>query len=185
MILRLEGCFDSVVESSLRDAAPDDLSDRLRSYLADAHAIEQQAIGLLERAPKIVDEETLAAAFEDHLVETREHKELIDSRLDALGGKPSMLKDAAMRLGALNWGTFFRGHPDTPGKLVAFAYAFEHLEIGGYEQLRLVAERAGDQETARLAAEILAQERSAAERLGSLFATAADASLNAVGVTPR
>jgi ferritin-like metal-binding protein YciE len=90
-----------------------------------------------------------------------------------------------MRLGALNWGTFFRGHPDTPGKLVAFAYAFEHLEIGGYEQLRLVAERAGDQETARLAAEILAQERSAAERLGSLFATAADASLNAVGVTPR
>ncbi|HVV57392.1 MAG TPA: DUF892 family protein [Gaiellaceae bacterium] len=182
MLERLLGYADRSVEASLRKLSPDDLRDQLRSYLADAHAIEHQAVGLLERAPKIVDSGPLAAAFEDHLVETREHLELIDSRLEALGGKASMFKDAAMRLGALNWGTFFRGHPDTPGKLVAFAYAFEHLEIGGYEQLRLVAERAGDQETARMAGEIIAQERGAAERLASLFAVAADASLRAVGV---
>lgn len=182
---RLLGYADRAVEASLRELSPDDLRKQLASYLADAHAIEQQSIGLLERAPQVVDEGPLAAAFEEHLVETREHRELVEGRLDALGSKPSMLKDAAMRLGALNWATFFRGHPDTPGKLVAFAYAFEYLEIGGYEQLRLVAERAGDQETARIAAEILAQERSAADRLASLFPTAAEASLNAVGVTPR
>ena len=44
-----------------------------------------------------------------------------------------------MRLGAVNWATFFKAHPDTPGKVAAFAYAFEHLEIGGYEQLLRVA----------------------------------------------
>jgi ferritin-like metal-binding protein YciE len=182
MLERLLGFADRAVETSLRELSPDDLREQLSSYLADAHAIEEQAIGLLERAPKIVENGPLAAAFEEHLVETREHKELVDGRLQALGGKPSKLKDAAMRLGALNWGTFFQGHPDTPGKLVAFAYAFEHLEIGGYEQLRLVAERAGDEETVRIASEILAQERSAAQRLGSLFPIAAEASLREVGV---
>jgi ferritin-like metal-binding protein YciE len=182
MLERLLGFADRAVEASLRELSPDDLREQLTSYLADAHAIEQQAIGLLERAPDIVGSGPLAAAFEEHLVETREHAELVEARLRALGGKPSKLKDAAMKMGAINWGTFFRGHPDTPGKLVAFAYAFEHLEIGGYEQLRIVAERAGDQETARMAAEILAQERSAAERLSGLFSTAADASLREVGV---
>ena len=72
-------------------------------------------------------------------------------------------------------------HPDTPGKLAAFAYAFEHLEIGGYEQLKRVAERAGDAETAKTADAILAEERAAAEKLAGAFDRAAQASLEAVG----
>jgi ferritin-like metal-binding protein YciE len=92
------------------------------------------------------------------------------------------MKDAAMRLGALNWGAFFQGHPDTPGKLAAFARAFEHLEIGGYEQLRRVAERAGDEETADVVVQILAQEREAAARIAGAFGEAVEASLEAQGV---
>jgi ferritin-like metal-binding protein YciE len=88
-----------------------------------------------------------------------------------------------MRLGALNWGAFFQAHPDTPGKLTAFAYAFEYLEIGGYEQLKRVAERAGDAETARLVETILAQERKASDLLAGSFDAAVAASLKAVGVT--
>src|SRR5215212_147498 len=148
MIERLEEHFDAAVDASLREVARDDLREQLRKYLADAHALEQQAIGLLERAPDIGGEAGLASLYEEHLAETREHAELVESRLAALGGDPSSLKDGALRLGALNWAAFFQGHPDTPGKLAAFAYAFEHLEIGGYEQLRRVAERAGDGDTA-------------------------------------
>ena len=88
-----------------------------------------------------------------------------------------------MRLGALNWGAFFAAQPDTPGKLLAFAYAFEHLEIGGYEQLRRVAERAGDEETAALVGRILAQEREAADRIAGAFDEAVNASLEAQGVS--
>jgi len=84
--------------------------------------------------------------------------------------------------GALSWATFFEAHPDTPGKLVAFAYAFEHLEIAAYEELRRVAQRAGDTETARAADEILLQERAAAAKLAESFDRAAEAALREVGV---
>jgi ferritin-like metal-binding protein YciE len=182
MMERLEGCFDRSVEASLREVGRSDLKEQLRKYLADAHAIEQQAIELLERAPKISGDSPLAQLYEEHLSETLEHEELVVERLRALGGDPSTLKDAALRLGALNWGAFFQGHPDTPGKLAAFAHAFEYLEIGGYEQLKRVAERAGEPETVEMADRILAQEREAARRIAGAFDEAAAASLQAVGV---
>jgi ferritin-like metal-binding protein YciE len=182
MMERLEDGFDRAVDASLRALEPDDLTEQLRKYLADAHAIEEQSATLLERGPKLAGTATLARIYSEHLDETREHAEAIEARLDALGGDPSSMKDAAMRLGALNWGAFFQGHPDTPGKLAAFARAFEHLEIGGYEQLRRVAERAGDEETADVVVRILAQEREAADRIAGAFGEAVEASLEAQGV---
>jgi ferritin-like metal-binding protein YciE len=182
MMETLEAHVDAAVGTALEEHPRDDLPTLVKKYLADAHAIEEQAIALLERAPNLVDAGDLANAFEDHLSETREHCELVQSRLTVLGGDTSTLKDAAMRLGALNWSAFFQGHPDTPGKLVAFAYAFEHLEIGGYEQLKRVATAAGDAETAALAGTILIEERNAARSLAQGFDTAAAESLRAVGV---
>jgi ferritin-like metal-binding protein YciE len=183
MMRRLEDGFDRSVAASLRDVAEADLGEQLRKYLADAHAIEEQAIALLERAPALSDDETLAAVYADHLAETRDHAELLAARLHALAGDPSSLKDAALRLGALNWGAFFQAHPDTPGKLAAFAYAFEHLEIGGYEQLQRVAKQAGDVETAELVRRILAEERAAAAAIYGEFDTALQATLAAQGVS--
>lgn len=182
MMETLEANVEAAVNAALAAHPRDELPTLVKKYLADAHAIEEQAIGLLERAPKLVDDKELEAVFDDHLSETREHAELVQSRLTALDGDSSSFKDAAMRLGALNWGAFFQGHPDTPGKLVAFAYAFEHLEIGGYEQLKRVAIAAGDDETARLVDTILRDERNAARLLAQTFDKAASESLRAVGV---
>lgn len=183
MAERLEASFDRAVDASLHQVAPDDMAEQLAKYLADAHAIEAQSIRLLERSPKIAGQPQLAALYSEHLEETREQQALLEKRLRALGAGPSGLKDAAMRLGALNWGTFFQAHPDTPGKLAAFAFAFEHLEIGGYEQLRRVAERAGDAETAATAERILSEERAAAGRIARHWDEAVDASLQAQGVS--
>ena len=182
MMQRLEQSYDLAVDASLRELEPGDLREQLRKYLADAHAIEEQAIQLLERGPKLAGDPKLENIYADHLDETRDHAELVEERLRALGGDPSTLKDAAMRLGALNWGAFFQGHPDTPGKLAGFAHAFEYLEIGAYEQLERVADRVGDPETVRIAETILAQERTAARRLAGAFDEAARASLESVGV---
>jgi ferritin-like metal-binding protein YciE len=178
---RLAASFDRAAQASLAGKGSDDPREDLVKYLADAHAIEAQAIQLLERATKIGGDDELRAAYREHLAETREQQRLVEARLQAVGGSPNKLKDAAMRLGALNWGVFFASHPDTPGKLAAFAYAFEHLEIAGYELLRRVATRAHDEETARLAITIAAQERAAAARIAASWDRAVDASLREVG----
>jgi len=174
---RLESVFDRAVDASLREVDPDDLQDQLRKYLADAHAIEMQAIQMLERAPKITEPKSLARLYEEHLDETRGHEQRVSDRLEAIGGSTSLLKDAGMRLGALNWGGFFQAQPDTPAKLAGFAYAFEHLEIGGYEQLKRVAQRADDTETVRLVDTILTEERAAARKIAAHWDDAIDASL--------
>src|SRR5919199_902417 len=53
MMQRLESTFDRAVDASLREVGRDDLTEQLRKYLADAHAIEAQAIQLLQKGPDI------------------------------------------------------------------------------------------------------------------------------------
>jgi ferritin-like metal-binding protein YciE len=183
MAERLHATFDRAVDASLSALSRDDLSDQLTKYLADAHAIEAQAIQLLDKGKAIAGDPVLAALYDEHLAETRDQQEIVRARLEAHGSAPTALKDAGMRVGALNWGAFFAAQRDTPGKLAAFAYAFEHLEIGGYEQLSRVAGRAGDPETVGAAEHILGQERAAAARIAAQWDRAAEASLEAVGVS--
>lgn len=178
---RLLDNVGAAVEASLREVGADDMEKRLVKYLADAHAIESQAIQLLESAPKIVEKSELARLFESHLEETRAQREVVKARLDAHGAGPNKLQDAAMRLGAINLGGFFKAQPDTPAKLAGFAYAFEHLEIAAYDELKRVAERAGDQETARVAERIEGEERAAAQAIATHWDAALNASLEAVG----
>jgi ferritin-like metal-binding protein YciE len=174
--------FDAAVEASLREVDASDMPKRLTKYLADAHAIEAQAVQMLEAAPKIVGGvPALAKLFEDHLEETRAQQAMVKARLDAHGASANKLQDAAMRFGALNLGGFFKAQPDTPAKLAGFSYAFEHLEIAGYEELKRVASRAGDQETVGVAERIEGQERAAADALAAHWDIALESSLEAVG----
>jgi ferritin-like metal-binding protein YciE len=178
MMEQIEALFDRTVDASLDAVGRDDLAKHLRAYLADAHAIEAQSIQMLESGRGMVeDAPVLAQLFEEHLGESRDQQRRVKERLEALGGDPSSLKDAALRIGALEWGTFFLGHPDTSGKLAGFAYALEHLEIGGYEQLRRVADQAGDRETVATVQAILVEERRAAAKLAGAFDEAVAAAL--------
>jgi ferritin-like metal-binding protein YciE len=179
---RLEALFDRAADASIGAATDADLSSKLPTYLADAHAIEMQAKELLKRSRTTAEPAELKDAIEHHLAETEDHVGLVDERLRALGSSPSLVKDAALRLGALNWSAFFAAQPDTPAKLAGFAYAFEHLEIAGYELLARVAARAGDTGTEALARRILPDERAAADRLRGLFGAAMDATLELQGV---
>jgi ferritin-like metal-binding protein YciE len=159
---RLAECWDDAVEQALERVEPGDLDDQLNTYLADVHALEGQSQKLLEKSRALEVPEGLKAALDRHLGETEGHLEKIERRLDERGAAPSGLKDAALRLGALNWGVFFASQPDTPPKLAGFAYAVENLEVAAYELLLRVARRAGDGETVALAESILAEEERAA-----------------------
>ena len=182
MANRLEGAFDAAAETSLAEKGADDLEEELVKYLGDAHALGAQGIQLLELGPRMAGDPATAKVYSDHLEESRAHQTIVAARLEAHGASPSKLKDAALRLGALNWSGFFGAQPDTPGKLAAFVFAYEHLEIGGYEQLKRVAERAGDAKTVQVADEILAQKRSAAAVVALEFDRVVEASLRAQGI---
>lgn len=166
---RLEDSFDVAVEASLRDVEPDDLGAQLDQYLADAHAIEEQALQLLETAPGLVGDAQLEGLFRRHLEETREHERRVAERLEARGAKTSTAKDAALRLGGVNLGAFLGAQPDANAKVAGFAFAFEHLEIGAYELLKRVAEREGDVATVAMADDILADERRAARDVAATW----------------
>jgi ferritin-like metal-binding protein YciE len=174
---RLAANFDVAVEASLaaKDAEP--IDSELVSYLRDAHAIEAQAIQVLEAGQRIAGFDALVEVLRAHLDETREQQRLVTERLTAHGARPSRFQSTAMRAGGLNLGAFFGAQPDTPAKLAGFAFAFEHLEIAGYELLSRVAERAGDAETVETARRIAGEEREAAERIAGTWDAAIDVAL--------
>jgi len=153
---------------------------QLVKYLADAHAVEEQALVQMRRAPALAGDPRLAAAFREHLVETEGHERTIRARLEALGAEPSEVKDAAGRAGAWGMLLFARTQPDTPGKLTAHAFSYEHMELATYGLLDAAAKFAGDPETAAAATTIAGEEKRMAERLASLFEVAVESSLREV-----
>jgi ferritin-like metal-binding protein YciE len=169
---RLAASWDEAVEQALREVDPDDLGEQVNAYLADVHALEGQSKELLEKSKEMEVPEALRAALDHHLQETEGHLEKIERRLDDRGTTPSAIKDAMLRLGALNWGAFFAAQPDTPAKLAGFAYAVENLEVAAYELLLRVARRAGDEETVTLAESILGEEKAAAKSVADQWPVA-------------
>jgi ferritin-like metal-binding protein YciE len=183
MAERLAAGFDRAVEASLREVAQSDLGNQLGKYLADVHAIEAQAIQLLEQGQAIAGDPDLQKVFNEHLEETRAQQAAVQARLYARGERPSRFKNVLLRVGGLNLSAFFGAQPDTPAKLAGFAFAFEHLEIAAYEQLMRVARRAGDDETARLAERIAGEERAAAASIRARFEPAMQAALRQQGIS--
>jgi ferritin-like metal-binding protein YciE len=179
---RLAGHWDEAVGASLAEKGAEDIHKELVKYLRDAHALEAQALQLLEAGPAIAELPALAAVFQEHLQQTREHQRLVDERLSAHDARPSRFQAAGMRVAGLNLGTFFKAQPDTPAKLAGFAYAFEALEVGAYELLERTARRAGDEATALVARRICGEERIAAEKVAGTWDAAIVAALEVQGV---
>jgi ferritin-like metal-binding protein YciE len=159
---------------------PNDLQEQLTDYLTDVHAIEQQALAQMHVAPGLAGDEEIAKAFSLHLSETEEHERLIRELLKSRGASPSKLKDVAGMLSGHGFGLFAAFQPDTPGKLVAHAFSYEHMEEGAYDMLGTIATRAGDVATLETARQIEAQEHAMGDRLDALFDRAADVALRDV-----
>lgn len=162
---------------------PQTLQEQLVKYLADAHALEEQALQQLDKARRIAGDDEIARIYDRHLRETEAHERLIRQRLEAHGEKPSKVKDMAMKAGALGTGMAAQSAPDTPSKLAAHAFAFEHFEIASYRMLEAVAKRADDPETAAIAEQIRRQEEETAEKIAGIFERAVARGLEKQGVT--
>src|SRR5687768_829417 len=137
---------------------PETLEEQLNKHLTDVHSIEEQALLQMRIAPRLAGDPELARAFREHLAETEGHERRVRERLTARGADPSKVKDLIARAGGVGMVLFARSQPDTPGKLVAHAYSYEHMELAAYDLLALVAERAGDPETVEMARSLREQE---------------------------
>jgi ferritin-like metal-binding protein YciE len=115
-------------------------------------------------------------------VQTQSHADRMAQRLEAHGASPSAVKQIGGVLGALAKMPldFVRG--EKSGRNARDAYATEHLEIASYELLRRIAEKAGDEETAVAAKEIIEEEKYMANVVSENWDRFAELSLQEEGV---
>jgi ferritin-like metal-binding protein YciE len=179
---RLMSALDEAVQASLPEHGETKSEERLEGLLADLHAVEAQSVTLLDRGQRLAGDSDVAAVYREHLEQSVEHVRLLEERLRKRGASASAIEDGVLRLSAMNLAAFFEARPDTAEKVVASAFAAEHLEIVLYEQLRRMAQETGDGDTAEVAERILGEERAAAERIAGAFPAAVEASLHAQGV---
>src|ERR687885_2652974 len=144
-----------------------DWKSDLVTYLQDAHAMEEKSLQTLEAAVMVAGDPQLESLYQGHIMETQHHLQLLKERLDAHDASRSIRKDISGRLTAVALGVGVVADPDTPAKLVAVAYAFEHFEIAMYEFIKRLADRVGDGDTVEMADKILVNERQAADKLAA------------------
>ncbi len=148
---------------------PTTTEDKLVQYLIEARAMEQALVRTLQAHIAVTPSGTYRSLLERHLRETRGHAERITRRLADLGRSPSLaetLYDAGQRLAgqAIALGKtpldLLRGGSGEE-KLLKNAKdeaASEALEIATYDAIEQLATIAGDELTARLAADHRADE---------------------------
>ncbi|HWP20355.1 MAG TPA: ferritin-like domain-containing protein [Burkholderiaceae bacterium] len=132
-------------------------------WLRDAHAMEEQAIKMLETtASRIENYPDLKAGLERHLEETRRQSASIRSCIERLGGDTSVIKEWAMKLTGFAQGASGLFVTDEVVKAGLASYTFEHMEIASYRSLIAAAEALGEHQTADVCRGILAEEEAMA-----------------------
>jgi ferritin-like metal-binding protein YciE len=169
-------------EFELRRSTVSDIQTQLVNHIDEAHALEQTVLRMLDGLIQSADDPEIIDRLEHHKLETQQHESLMRGRLESHGASPSMVRQAAGMLEAFMKMPLDLMRGERSGRAARDAYTTEHLEIASYELLRRVAERAGDEETARACRDILEQERAMATFIEENWDRFAEASLREAGI---
>ena len=145
-------------------------------YLTEAHASEAGLVRVLQSQIAMTPSGSYRSGLETHLSETREHAARVSRRLDGLdqGSNPlravvGFWEDLVAQTLALGKTPFDllrgSGGEEKVLKNAKDACATEALEIATYTALERLARSVGDEETATLAASILAEEEKMLQRI--------------------
>ena len=150
-------------------------TDVIKRYLEDAIAAEKSFETQLQDFANEGDNEAAKSAFHQHALETKQQYERLTARLEALGGSTSTAKSLLAHIFGLSPKTAQLGHEkeERTTQNLMMAFAVENSEMAMYESLIVVAEAAGDTQTAALAREIQAQEKATAQKVWNLLPAAA------------
>src|ERR1700742_3863987 len=149
---------------------------KVLQYLNEAHASEHALVRVLQSQIAMTPRGTYRSALERHLEETRGHADRVGRRIAALGqgGNPvtaviGLVETAAGQVLALGKLPFDllrgSGGEEKVLKNAKDACATEALEIATYTALERLAKGVGDDETAKLAASIRADEEKMLARI--------------------
>src|ERR1700722_2369414 len=147
------------------------LQDLYLEQLRDLYDAENQLIKALPKMAKAASTPKLRKAFEDHLEQTREQAQRIETIFEGMGEKTKGQKCKAME-GLVKEGSevieedMENGVKDAA--LIAAAQRVEHYEIAGYGCVRAYATRLGDNDAASLLAQTLEEEKKADEKLNGI-----------------
>jgi ferritin-like metal-binding protein YciE len=158
------------------------LKEQLIKHIDEAHAMEHNVLRMLDGMISTTDDPEILDALEHHKMQTQGHADRMAQRLEAHDATPSTVKQLGGVLGALAKLPldFVRG--EKAGRNARDAYATEHLEIASYELLRRIAQKAGDEETATAAQEIIEEERAMAKVIDQNWDKFATLSLQEEGI---
>jgi ferritin-like metal-binding protein YciE len=131
--------------------------------LRNQHAIENQAIELLERQiGRLENYPEMANRMRQHLEESKQQAARIEDLLAGMNTSHSTLKDMVT---SFMGNVAALGHASASDEVIknTFAnYAFEHYEIASYQSLLVVAELAGQQASTSVLQQSLKEEQSMA-----------------------
>ena len=140
----------------------------LLAWLRDAHAMEMQALQMLENQERRIEHyPELGSRIRQHAEETRRQAELLESCIERRGERTSGLKDAAGQFIGSMQALSGLVMSDEVMKGAIASYTFEHYEIACYRVLIASAEQVGDTETRRVCEQILREEEAMADWLGA------------------
>ena len=159
------------------------LNDELIKHIDEAHAMEQNVLRMLDSMISTTDDPEILQELEHHKIETEGHAQRMKARLEAHGAAPSTVKQIGGIVGALAKMPMDMVRGEKAGRNARDGYATEHMEIASYELLARIAERAGDEETATAAREIIAEEQKMADLIAKNWDRFTELSLNEAGVS--
>src|SRR5438034_2879102 len=159
------------------------LKEQLIKYIDEAHAMERNVLRMLDGMIATTDDPEILDALEHHRMQTQGHSDRMVRRLEAHDVSPSVVRQLGGVLGALAKMPLDFVGGEKAGRNARDGYATEHMEIASYELLRRIAQKAGDEETARAAAAIIAEEAAMAKLIEEHWDTFVELSLQEQGIT--
>ena len=145
----------------------DKIHDKLADYVEDAHALEEGVVDNLGTMIRTIDDPKLKEVLQRNRQVSRQHVERLKQRLEHLDrGTPVRKRIEGMALSLMK-GVSDVLRTDASGKVGRDAYLLAHTQVAAYELLGRLAEAAGDTQTAELAREHLAEDKSCADEVAA------------------
>jgi ferritin-like metal-binding protein YciE len=151
------------------------LKDLYIHELKDLASAEQQLVKALPKMAKAASNKELAAGFQEHLQQTKEHaqrlEQILSNHKESTRGPKCKGMEGIVAEGA----EMIEEEADEEVKdagLIAAAQRVEHYEMAGYGTARTYAELLGDKEGAKLLALTLEEERHTDQKLSELAKSA-------------